>query len=656
MAILKLTLLGAFEVRDGSGREVPISARKNRGLLAVLGLAPSVSREQMAGLLWSDRGDAQSRNSLRQALASLRKDLAEIDPSPLANDDEKISLDHHAVDVDVVAFRGLGGRDDPESLRRALDLYRGELLADTIIGDPAFEEWARAERARLHDLAVSAAERLWVTENGQARVMLAKRLVELEPLKEQSHLSLMQSYVDIGEEGLALQHYSECNALLKAELGIKPGKEIESLRRTIINGVSQTEKAKSGSIPENNDLKTTPAPIDKPSIAVLPFLNLSGDPQQEYFADGIVEEIIIALSRMPSLFVVARNSSFSYKGRSIDVRQVGQELGVRYVLEGSVRKADERVRIGGQLIDASSGTNLWANRFDGKLEDIFELQDQVTAAVVGEIAPRLQQAEIERMKRKPTESLDAYDYFLRGMAGLHKWTREGNDEALLNFYRAIALDPQYAAAHGLAARTYTARNAGGWMSDTAQEVREAKRLARRAVELGPDDPIALCTGGFVLSQLCGEIKDGDALVELALSLNPNLAWAWLFSGWIKATLGETDIAIDHINRAQRLSPQDPQVGIQSARAFAHFVAGRYEDALAATEAVMRRRSNYLLPNVLVVVCAAHLGRSDMLGPAMQRLTQDAPGYRISRPGLVRPMRPQDQMRRDEGLRIAGIPE
>src|SRR5262249_34982359 len=161
----------------------------------------------------------------------------------------------------------------------------------------------------------------------------------------------------------------------------------------------------------------------------------------------------------------------------------------------------------------------------------------------------------------------------------------------------------------------------------------------RAVELGSDDPIALCTGGFVLSQLCGETTDGDALVELALSLNPNLAWAWLFSGWIKATLGETDIAIDRVNRAQRLSPQDPQVGIQSARAFALFVAGQYEDALAAAQAVMRRRSNYVLINVLVVVCAAHLGRSDILSTAMQSLKEIAPGYCISQPGLIRPMRP-----------------
>jgi len=185
-----------------------------------------------------------------------------------------------------------------------------------------------------------------------------------------------------------------------------------------------------------------PLPLpEKPSIAVLPFQNLSGDPEQEYFADGMVEDIITGLSRTRWLFVIARNSSFTYKGKAVDVKQVGRELGVRYLLEGSVRKSANRVRIAGQLIDASSGTHLWADRFDGALEDVFDLQDQVTASVVGAIAPKLEQAEIERARRKPTESLDAYDHFLRGLANFYKWTREENAEALRSFYKALELDP-----------------------------------------------------------------------------------------------------------------------------------------------------------------------------------------------------------------------
>jgi TolB-like protein len=217
---------------------------------------------------------------------------------------------------------------------------------------------------------------------------------------------------------------------------------------------------------------------------VLPFTNLSGDPEQEYFADGMVEDIITGLSRFRSLFVIARYSSFTYKGKAVDVKQVGRELGVRYLLEGSVRKSANRVRIAGQLIDAASGTHLWADRFEGTIEDVFELQDQVTARVVWAIAPRLQQAEIERARRKPTESLDAYDLYLRGLANAYKWTREGNEEGLRLFYQAVERDPDFSAAYAAAAMCFARRKSFGWFIDREQEAAEARRLARRAVQIG----------------------------------------------------------------------------------------------------------------------------------------------------------------------------
>ena len=223
---------------------------------------------------------------------------------------------------------------------------------------------------------------------------------------------------------------------------------------------------------------------DKPSIAVLPFQNLSADPDQEYFADGVVEDITMALSRFRWLFVIARNSSFTYKGRAVDVKQVGRELGVRYVLEGSVRKAGNRIRIAGQLIDAETGAHLWADRFDGALEDMFDLQDHVTSSVVGAIAPKLQREEIKRARRKPTENLDAYDYYLRGLASARRWTKDANSEALQLFCKAIELDPGLACAYGMAAWCYIQRKARGWMIEHVQESAEAMRLARKAVHLG----------------------------------------------------------------------------------------------------------------------------------------------------------------------------
>ena len=272
---------------------------------------------------------------------------------------------------------------------------------------------------------------------------------------------------------------------------------------------------------------------DKPSIAVLAFQNMSGDVEQEYFADGMVEDIITALSRIQWFFVIARNSSFTYKGKAVDVKQVGRELGVRYVLEGSVRKAGNKVRITGQLIDASTGVHLWANRFEGELEDIFDLQDEVTTSVIGAIAPKLEKAEIERAKRKPTENLAAYDYFLRGMANIYQGTKEGNLEALQNFQQAIDMDQNFAAAYGMSAYCYVWQKANGWLLDEEWATAETERLARKAASLGADDAIALCQAGFALAFMARDLDDGMALVDRALVLNPNLATAWRFSGYIR---------------------------------------------------------------------------------------------------------------------------
>jgi TolB-like protein len=236
--------------------------------------------------------------------------------------------------------------------------------------------------------------------------------------------------------------------------------------------------------------KPLPLP-DKPSIAVLPFQNMSGDPEQEYFADGIVEDIITALSHFNMLFVISRTSSFIYKGKSIDIKKVGQELGVRYVVEGSVRRAANKIRITGQLIDASTSMHLWADHFDGMLDDIFDLQDQVTTNVVAAIAPKVRQAEMDRARRKPNGNLDAYDQYLRALSEYYKRTRDGTDLALSLLTRAITEDPEFACAWGLAAMCYQRRKVNGWFADPKKEMAEAERLARRAAELGEGDADAL---------------------------------------------------------------------------------------------------------------------------------------------------------------------
>ena len=397
---------------------------------------------------------------------------------------------------------------------------------------------------------------------------------------------------------------------------------------------------------------------DKPSIAVLPFQNMSADPEQEYFADGIVEEIITALSRFRHLFVIARNSSFFYKGRAVNLKQVGRELGVRYVLEGSVRKAANKVRITGQLIDASIGTHLWADRYEGPLEDIFDLQDQVTASVVGAIVPKLEQAEIERAKRKPTESLDAYDYYLRGMASLHRYTRETVGEALRLFYRAIELDPDFASAYGMAVRCYGHRKSNGWITDHVEEAAETARLARRVAELGKDDAVALCFGGHGLALVVGDLDAGVAMIDRALVINPNLAVAWTTSGWVRNLRGEAEIAISHLARAMRLSPLDPiAFHMQASTALAHFLAGRYDEASSWAERALSERADDCRAIRILAASRALAGRLREAKMAISRLQQHEPAFRISDlKDRLSPFRPQDVAMYEDGLRKAGLPE
>ena len=397
---------------------------------------------------------------------------------------------------------------------------------------------------------------------------------------------------------------------------------------------------------------------DKPSIAVLPFQNMSGDPEQDYFADGIVEEIITALSHFQQLFVIARNSSFTYKGRSVDVKQAGRELGVRYVLEGSVRKAASRVRITAQLIDALSGAHLWADRIDGTFDDIFDLQDQVTAKVVGAIAPKIEQAEIDRAKHKPTDSLDAYDYYLRAMMYFNQWTSESISEALRLFYKAIELDPGFATAHGLAAWCYVRRRLSGWMKDPMQEMPELERLGRRAGELANNDAVALYSGGWALVQVPGYVEEGAAMIDRALTLNPNMTSAWMLKGWARLYLGEPDNAIDSFDRAIRLNPLDPLVArMQTGTAAAHFLAGRYEQASVRAEKSLRQHPN---DQPLLRVAAASHALTGEIAEAQKivtRIRQLDPELRLSRIAEQAPFRrPEDISRYVDGLRKAGLPE
>jgi TolB-like protein len=396
----------------------------------------------------------------------------------------------------------------------------------------------------------------------------------------------------------------------------------------------------------------------KPSIAVLPFQNLSGDPEQAYFADGVVEEIITALSRVRWLFVIARNSSFTYQGRDVDLKQVGQELGVGYVLEGSLRKAGDRIRITGQLIEVSTGAHLWAERFEGRLEDIFELQDEISAGVAGAIAPQVELAEIERAKSKPTASLTAYDCYLRGIAHVHRGTREAIEEALSLFKRSIELDPEFAAAHAMAAWSYFWRKVNGWTENRALETAEGERLARLAVELGRDDAVALTRGGHALAHLAGDLDSGIALLDRAIFLNPNLASAWFLGGFLRTWHGECEDAIEHFERAMRLSPVDPELyRMQAGIAMAHLFAGRIEMASVWAERSYSNLPSFLMVVALIAATRALSGRHEDAKRAIAQLRKLDPALRVSNVTHWLPIsRPEHLSIFADGLRKAGLAE
>jgi adenylate cyclase len=402
-----------------------------------------------------------------------------------------------------------------------------------------------------------------------------------------------------------------------------------------------------------------PLPLpDKPSIAVLPFANMSGDPEQEYFADGMVEEIITALSRIRWLFVIARNSTFTYKGRAVDVKQVGRELGVRYVLEGSVRKAGNRVRITAQLIDAPSGTHLWADRIDGSLEDVFELQDKVASSVAGVIEPALQAAEIERARRKRPESLDAYDLYLRALAELGRPTVEGSARALALLREAIGIDPSYPVAMAEAALCFARRRLYQWMTDEEAETAEGTNLARAAIAAARDDAMVLAIASFALWNLNADAETAARTLDRAVELNPNLAIAWGYSGLVHAYVGDTAIAIERCARAMRLSPLDPSRWIfLFGTGIAHLSEQRLDDALVWLHRAREERREFP-PLVAFLACAlAHLGRLGEARAMFQPLLAEAPQTMATlRRGSVFFKNAAVWEFILGGLRLAGLPE
>jgi TolB-like protein len=537
--MLRLTLFGKLSAASADGAEIPLKSQKAKALLAYLALPTGKprSREEIMALLWSDRGDAQARASLRQVLTGLRKDLGEEAKAALNITDDAVSLDPDNV---IVADNSAGE----------------ELLAGFHLHDPAFEDWLRDERLRL--------------------------------------------------EGTAAPYSQQVG----------------------------------------------PPRPDKPSVAILPFSNMSGDLEQEYFSDGITEDIITELTRFPSLFVIARNSSFAYKGQSVNVGKIGQELGVAYIVEGSVRKAGNRVRITAQLVEAESGNHLWAERYDRELEDIFAVQDEVVREIAAAVPGQLDAIAAQRAQRRPVQNLTAYDYVLRG-----EWLSNqeyASPDAVPLFEKAIEIDPQ-------CARAYT------WLADfhaysifrdatsVDEAARTARSLAEQALQIDPTDPAVQAIAAQAY-YMVGELDLARRHIEMAIKLNPNSYVVMRFAAYVLAYLGDCEEGLRWLHR---LSRHDPAVSSRDAEREGffdlYFMARRYEDAI---EALRGWRNSPPHMYLALAAAFAQLDRIDEARTAMAQFERIRPegfdAVRVAHSHARTCARQEDRDHWLEGYRKAGL--
>ena len=682
------------------------------------------TREKLAGLLWEDSGDQQARANLRQTLTYLRKALSQSDIEAVSTDGDTVALNPAALNVDVVDFERLAVEATPAALERAGDLYQGEFLEGFDVGGEEFEAWQRAERQRLGELAVEALNKLLAhhaaASDSERAVQAAMRLLAIDPLREDVHRALIRIRLSQGQRALALKHYEDCRALLNRELGTEPDPETERLVREIREGQSepsprdtapmvetqlldrgmadsplsdQVAPQRSGSgqtrlrvigavaaaaaiigagmVWMNGALRDgeTQAPVstglyqplpDGPSIAVLPFRNLSADPGQEYFADGLAEDLITDLSKLRALFVIARESSFAYKEKAVDVRQIGRELGVRHILEGSVRKVGDQVRITAQLVDASTGNHLWAQRYDRPLSDVFAVQDEIRTKIVTELEVALVEGEQARAWRKSgTDNVEAHDLFLRAKEAVIRFSKSTNYQAIEMLKQAVALDPNFARAWVTLGWAYDQTIWSGWTDDPEKSTELAFAAAHRALEVNKNSGYAHSLLGSLTISYEGDHEKGVTELEKAMALNPNGADIHAIAAFFLPYVGKEKEAVTAIGKAMRLNPHPPDWYF-SALGSVYLGAERYDESIDASRECVARLPDHIMCNLRLILALMATGREDEGRTQAKEVLRINPKFSVSGHfsdyAELATGDPGEKKRRTEFLRKAGLPE
>ncbi|WP_190234218.1 BTAD domain-containing putative transcriptional regulator [Mesorhizobium sp. M4A.F.Ca.ET.050.02.1.1] len=579
---VEITLFGDFGLKLATGQDIDLPGQKDRALLAFLALSPGTNhtRDKLANLLWCDRGDQQARDSLKHALTRVRHGLQASAASPIVADRRTVKLDPAAVKTDVATFERLLREGTPQSLHAAAALYRGEIIEDVSVRSPPFEDWLLLERRRLRHLLEAALTRAIADSiaNGELgfAAEAARRLHLLDPLNEAASRAIMQAEAEAGQTVQALRRYQGLRDRLRAELGVKPAPETIRLYEAIRDRAAEEPvSAVSPVLPSTAEM---PLP-ERPAVAVLPFENLSGDADQQYFSDGISEDIITELSRFRSLFVIARHSSFAFKGRPVKVQEIARELGVAYVVEGSFRRVGDRVRISAQLVDAGRGTQLWAEKYDRELVDIFAVQDDVARSVAAAVCGRVDVASRDRVERMSPDTLRAYDLVLRAKFLTLNYTRSENAQAREFAERAATLDPKSAAACTHAAWCLFYEYMAKWTRDSGASLQRAFDYAQRAVLLDETDSFAHTLLGIV-HLFRREFDQAHTEILAGVALNPNDFLARRYYGMFLAATGNAESGIAQIELGRRLNPFDTR-WVPWDMGIVCFTARRYQEAITA---------------------------------------------------------------------------
>jgi len=592
--VLQIRLLGQFEARGDADAPIRFPTRKAEALLAVLAanVGTRLGREHLATLLWPDSGEQQARGSLRQTLNLLRKSLQGTEVPGISSSGDELSLDPAGIEVDAQMFETAVNTASPDALERAFALYRGDFLANLDIGGEPFEEWRGQERARLREVAIAGFGRLLDLHvaNGatERAVAVGERLLALDPSSEGTYRALMKAHLAQGARGSAIRQYQRCRKYLETHLDVEPEPETEALYRQIIDGSAARIQLPSRS---------------HPSIAIVPFANLSGDLAQDYFAQGIAEDIVTELSRFRTLRVVAHNSSFAASRPGRPGREIGAELGATYVLEGSVRRSDDAVRITSQLSEVASGYHVWADRYDAPVANVFELQDRITRSVAGALAIRIDEERLRKAKQSGAENMAAYDCWLRGKDCLHRHKPAGVAQARELFQRALAIDPTYARAHaGLALAYYNDWNCHHW-DRWAECQTKAYEHAWKAVELDDFDHIT----HSILAQVHlyrREFELSEKHLDRTFAINPNDADCLARMGQARTQLGDAAAGIQLAEAAYRLNPRYPDwyVGFTG---LPYFMAARHDEAVAIME---RAPDAFIDTRAFLAAAYAYLGQ------------------------------------------------